>query len=155
MATDKICSIDGCSKQAKHRGWCAAHYHRWQRHGDPLGGRTSWGEPDKFLRDVVMQFGRNECLIWPFSRNSETGYAVMRRDGKTKLVSRIVCEETNGKPPSKSHISAHSCGNGHLGCVTQKHLRWATYAENEADKKEHGTYYIRGPEHQRRQFLGA
>lgn len=33
------CSIDGCGKRAiNSRGWCNAHYHRWQRHGDPLGG---------------------------------------------------------------------------------------------------------------------
>jgi hypothetical protein len=35
----KICSIEGCGKPAYTRGWCAAHYFRFRRHGDPLGGR--------------------------------------------------------------------------------------------------------------------
>jgi hypothetical protein len=32
------CSVTDCDKPAHCRGWCNAHYLRWQRHGDPLGG---------------------------------------------------------------------------------------------------------------------
>jgi len=38
MADELLCKIDGCDKAASKRGWCGAHYRRWQRHGDPLGG---------------------------------------------------------------------------------------------------------------------
>lgn len=30
------CSIDECGKRVLARGWCSAHYTRWQRNGDPL-----------------------------------------------------------------------------------------------------------------------
>jgi len=30
------CSIPDCNKPTFCRGWCSAHYSRWQRHGDPL-----------------------------------------------------------------------------------------------------------------------
>lgn len=29
------CSVDGCEKPAKTRGWCSAHYERWRRNGVP------------------------------------------------------------------------------------------------------------------------
>lgn len=32
------CSIEGCNKPAKTRGWCPGHYHRWRKHGDPHKG---------------------------------------------------------------------------------------------------------------------
>lgn len=34
----RICSIDGCGKPHKSRGWCNPHYRRWLTYGDPLGG---------------------------------------------------------------------------------------------------------------------
>lgn len=33
---DRPCSVDGCSRRVKSRGWCETHYKRWNRHGDPL-----------------------------------------------------------------------------------------------------------------------
>ena len=30
------CSIEGCDRPVKSRGWCAAHYKRWREYGDPL-----------------------------------------------------------------------------------------------------------------------
>jgi hypothetical protein len=32
------CLVDGCDKRVYARGWCNAHYTRWKRHDDPLGG---------------------------------------------------------------------------------------------------------------------
>lgn len=32
----KTCSIDGCGKPMKARGWCNAHWGAWKRYGDPL-----------------------------------------------------------------------------------------------------------------------
>jgi len=34
--SSKVCTIEGCDKPMSARGWCAAHYTRWRKHGDPL-----------------------------------------------------------------------------------------------------------------------
>lgn len=38
MANTRLCSIPDCGKPVyiKSRGWCKAHYSRWQKYGDPL-----------------------------------------------------------------------------------------------------------------------
>lgn len=144
MATPfKSCSVTGCKENAHHslkgaRGFCHKHYRRWRRHGDPLGGGTERGAPDKYLTDVVLGWSSDECLLWPFSRTS-AGYGQIRRDGRPALVHRIACSEVHGRPASTDLDAAHSCGNGHLGCVSPRHLRWATTAENMADRIAHGT----------------
>ena len=32
---DRTCSIDGCENEFLARGWCATHYTRWHKYGDP------------------------------------------------------------------------------------------------------------------------
>lgn len=34
----ETCSIEGCTRLRAKRSWCAAHYSRWRRHGDPEHG---------------------------------------------------------------------------------------------------------------------
>lgn len=139
-----VCAIDGCSKLAYLRGWCSPHYQRWRRHGDPLGGgsyRPPQGEIDRFYREVLLTDERgpdDECLIWPYCRNG-AGYAQKVFDGEKQFVHRRLCEEVHGPAPTPEHQAAHSCGRGHLACVTKGHLDWKTRPENEADKLTHGT----------------
>lgn len=136
MADNSICSVDGCGKSHYGRGFCSAHYQRFRRHGDPLGGVTPNGEPERFYREVVLQYDGDDCLIWPFAITPQ-GYGEIRVDGMTRGVHRRVCEEVNGVPPTPKHDAAHSCG--HRGCVTKRHLSWKTRLQNKADELTHGT----------------
>lgn len=132
-----VCSIENCEKMQVGRGLCRMHYSRLLRHGDPLVvkvERSHRGEPQCFYESVVLGYEGAECLIWPFGRFSN-GYGKMGG----RIVSRLVCEDEYGAPPTAEHEAAHSCGKGHLGCVTKKHLRWATPKENNSDKELHGT----------------
>ena len=51
------CSIDGCLKKSRSRGWCKTHYCRFQRHGDPLVVKIHferWTEAeDQVIRDNI------------------------------------------------------------------------------------------------------
>jgi len=136
LAQTRECSVPGCDRTGKlKRGWCSKHYGRWLRNGNPNAtARPEYGKALCFYSDVVLSYSGDECLIWPFSRD-EHGRA--RLNGK--IVSRLVCKEVNGEPPSPDHHAAHSCGKGHLGCVAGNHLAWKTRSENEADKIGHGT----------------
>lgn len=134
---NSICSVSTCGKKTYLRGWCCAHYQRWRRYGSPDGGGTLDGEPQKYLEDTVLTYGGDDCLTWPFAKVK--GYGVIKRNGKSTGVHRVVCEHVHGPAPSKGYEAAHSCGNGSSGCVTPSHLRWATKLENNRDMILHGT----------------
>jgi hypothetical protein len=137
-----ICSVDGCTKKTHGRGLCHAHLNRWRKHGDPLGGGTKRGEPERFYREVVLPYRGDDCLLWPYSL-TVAGYGQLRSTkGRTQLVSRRVCEDTHGAAPSPHHEAAHSCGRGQFACVAPNHVSWKTPAENTADKIAHGTYHF-------------
>lgn len=133
------CSIDGCEKLRIGHGYCSKHYQRFMKFGDAeYHAQTSPGEPGEYLNSVVLGHSSDECLIWPFCRTGD-GYGSIRFEGSPKLVTRLVCEKVHGRPPTDEHEAAHSCGNGHLGCCSPRHLRWATRIENQADRLSHGT----------------
>lgn len=136
---NKVCSIEGCGKPYCARGWCRAHYQRWWSYGEPLGGGTFQGTPLAFLENTVLSFDGDECLPWPYTKDSK-GYGRIKRGGKIRLVHRIVCEHEHGPPPTSKHEAAHLCGKGHLACCNRKHLEWKTPTENQADRLAHGTH---------------
>lgn len=138
MATLKLCSVDGCGKGVRSKGLCNAHYLRLWRHGDPKGGALAKGVAKDFFGEA-LQYQGTACLFWPFAKK-ECGTAVLNKRGTVLRVPREVCRAVHGEPPAQFYHAAHSCGNGHLGCVNPKHLRWATPTENNLDKVDHGTH---------------
>lgn len=137
VAGIRPCSIVGCDGATgvpgTARGLCASHYNRWQRHGDPLAGGISPLVPTQWIRDHSDYQG-DECLTWTFHRGP-AGYGKIQDGGKSTPASRRMCIEAHGEPPSPEYEAAHSCGNGHLGCVNPKHLRWKTKLENLAERE--------------------
>lgn len=134
------CSVVGCEKPTKTRGWCVTHYHRYRAHGTPFGSsRPIRGSVRQFILDNVAHDG-DECLIWPFSRNQTHGYGEIRKEHfGASLAHRAMCIAAHGQPPSNRHEAAHSCGKGRDACVNPKHLSWKTPSENNGDKRDHGT----------------
>lgn len=79
----------------------------------------------------------DDCLAWPYGRDGR-GYGALSIKRKSYVASRVVCELAHGPAPEGKTQAAHSCGNGHLGCVNPRHLRWASPKENMQDAVAHG-----------------
>ena len=132
------CRVEGCHVAGKmRRGLCHGHYRRLMRNGSPTGGSTSTGEAAAFYQNVVKAYDGNECLMWPYAV-TWNGYAQIKIDGKTSRVSRLVCEEIHGAPPSVGSHAAHSCGNGQVGCVARSHISWKSPKGNAIDTTRMG-----------------
>ncbi|MBB3521072.1 hypothetical protein [Rhizobium sp. BK456] len=136
---ERICSISDCGKRRHGSRYCRAHYDRLRKYGDPLGGGTFQGEPLRFIHEVALHHVGDDCLTWPFGRNT-SGYGQVWNGGKPFVVSRYVCELVHGAPPTPEHEAAHSCGKGSQGCISPGHLSWKTPADNNADRLLHGTH---------------
>lgn len=141
MAQTRLCSIEGCGKRHYGRGFCEPHYHqRWSR-GDFDAVKRKLTNTKEALAwiDAHLDYSGEECLTYPFN-TSDRGYAnVSGHPSGTRHVSRIMCEHRNGPPTGEKPFALHSCGNGHRGCVNQKHLRWGSYQDNANDMVAHGT----------------
>lgn len=131
------CSIHGCEKEHYGKGFCRAHYKRNRRHGDPLAGRISTGDAQRFI-DEVLKSETDECIKYPFYRN-QSGYGWMRYNGKNLGSHVVVAMRHIGPKPSKLHEVCHTCGNGHNGCVNPRHLYWGTRRDNMKDALLHKT----------------
>jgi len=151
IAFAEPCSVEGCFSPKRSLGLCDHHYKEFRR---PILLRyeIKRGEGLRFLRKVVQE-NREDCILWPFGRHGN-GYASVYVGGKQHLAHRLVCKMAHGEPESENLHAAHSCGNGHLGCVNPKHLRWATASENLADRDAHGTHQ-RGEQHPRARLTEA
>jgi len=132
------CSAEGCDKPNKSGGLCAMHYNRKRRNGDISVCRTSPGATKAAILGILSAAPTADCVYWEFGKNPD-GYGVANVDGRKGLAHRYICEAVNGPQPRHKPQAAHSCGNGRLGCVNPKHLRWADASENQADKLLHGT----------------
>lgn len=96
------------------------------------------GKAVAWLREHVTYAG-DSCLIWPFARITTKGYGTFGYNGRSHYAHRFMCELVNGPPPTKRHQAGHTCGLGHEGCVHPLHLKWKTNAQNQRDRRTHGT----------------
>lgn len=125
----KTCTIDGCEKPSRARGWCGKHWQRWRKYGDPLAGGTWYATPEEaFTARTEPIVGDPGCLIWTGVTNSR-GYGQLRVNGRMVLAHRFSWERVNGPIPADMVID-HTCWE--TSCVNPEHLRLATRSQNSA-----------------------
>lgn len=100
--------------------------------------RAKPGEATAFIERAVEYEG-DDCLLWPFGTTAN-GYGRVRVGDKRIVAHREVLIRCEGLPPEPDMHAAHKpvvCRS--RLCCNKRHLRWATQAENEADKVLDGT----------------
>jgi len=95
-------------------------------------------EQVQWLRDH-MNYDGERCLRWPFTYDQNVGRGRVVYNGEPWWAHRLMCTFVNGPAPIDKPQSAHSCGNGHMGCVHPKHLSWSSQSDNHKDRRKHGT----------------
>lgn len=136
----RLCSVEGCGRPHKSKGYCGPHAERVRAYGDPRAGEPIKpnGQHLAYLRSIIGTT-ETDCIISPFGQDS-LGYAkTVVLNGRIVRGHVAVTELAHGPHPRDRPMAAHSCGKGQTGCVNPNHLRWATGSENAMDKLLHGT----------------
>jgi len=125
-----ICSIEGCDRPVRARGWCGAHYVKWQRHGDPLW-QAARSEEARFWAQVRVSSG---CWLWIGPLRN--GYADFHRGHsphyQTVFGHRYVYELMRGPIPAGRQLH-HVCRN--RSCVNPAHLEVLTPDEHRRTRR--------------------
>jgi len=83
----RACSIDGCVKPRRKRGWCEMHYWRWRAHGDPLEVRLILGDDVARLMSHV-RVDPSGCWIWTAALDRQ-GYGFTSWRGLSRAAHRV------------------------------------------------------------------
>jgi hypothetical protein len=129
------CSVDGCEREAKARGWCQAHYQRWYKHGDVL---WTWHRPtvrERFAAKVEPDPDTG-CHLWTGARNP-AGYGRLKVGKRMVKAHRFAYEAFVGPIPNGLHV-LHRCDTP--ACVNPEHLFLGTDLDNARDRDAKGRH---------------
>lgn len=123
MQSIQECSVEGCQRPRKSRGWCGTHHERWRRNGhlDIMHKPTE----ERFWAKVD---GAGICWEWT-GAISDTGYGVFHRGhGLKKTNAHRACWEMLVGTIPEGLVLDHLCRNRR--CVNPDHLEPVTEREN-------------------------
>lgn len=129
------CTREECDRRHYARGFCQKHW-QWNRnHGVEMPTYPKAPALD-CLKGAVESAGEKDCIEWPFGRSGE--YGQMTVDGRPRGAYEVAME-LDGRPrPRIGRFQArHTCNNPI--CVNPRHLRWGSWAQNQADRVVAGT----------------
>lgn len=123
MADERRCSVDGCTKTHRARGYCASHYARMMRNGAPV--LQPHATPQVRFEAKIHKIPGG-CWIWTAQIGTH-GYGVFgtggRADRKMVYAHRFSYEMYVGPIPDGLHLD-HLCRV--KPCVNPDHLEPVT-----------------------------
>lgn len=117
---DHTCTIPDCEKPLLARGWCSAHWTRWQRHGHPLAG----GTPRKPAPEICRSEG---CSNPPHSRGlCATHWRRAMGDADPDWRERFLAQrrEWHGENPERVSNTRRQSRERHLETVMARIAKW-------------------------------
>lgn len=145
MSNHRVCTILGCTRPLRARGWCITHWYRWRKNGDPMS-----------VKRVAPSYASLSERFWAHVRKGEScwewmGYRDPKGYGRFKpskassesLAHRFAWTQENGAIPEGLFV-LHRCDNP--ACVKPDHLFLGTRGDNNNDmarKGRHGRYKAR------------
>lgn len=81
MNNPATCSIEDCDKPTRARGWCATHWGRWRKWGDPLAVRNRWDEHEQHGAYRYQRHGCrcDACVAGNREKNQKAKQSARRR----------------------------------------------------------------------------
>ena len=111
----RTCTIEGCDRAVRHRGWCNKHYMRWWRSGSTELRRPTFEERLWRRVHIIHPLG---CWWWT-GYIAKSGYGMISRNNRNTLAHRAVYTELCGLIPAGLELD-HLCRNP--ACVNPDHL---------------------------------
>jgi hypothetical protein len=119
------CTVEGCVRRLRARGYCTTHYAKWQKYGDPLGAASI-----RPLEDRLWEKVRPTGFCWEWlGAHDWYGYGTFYVGGTKRVdrVHRVVYKILVGPIPDGMHVD-HLCRN--RSCCNPDHLEPVTQGEN-------------------------
>lgn len=122
LTFSSLCSAPNCSRPRVKRQWCNAHYIRWRRYGDPLGGARARRPGGLTEAETFAWFmpgdppPADQCWDWPAA--TVKGYGVLKGDQGLAYAHRVSYRIHHG--PTGQEQVLHSCDRPI--CVQPAHL---------------------------------
>ena len=121
----RICSVEGCERPARSRGWCKPHYDRWIKRGSPTPTPIRYRTPQERL-DALHERTPEGCLVYT-GRLTPKGYGLVAVAGRMVPVHKFSWEAKNGPVPEGMELD-HICRI--RACFNPDHLRPVTHSQN-------------------------
>lgn len=154
-----ICSIEGCEKRVKNRGWCSMHYERFRKHGDPLVTLTpqrGHGRPVCSIEGCGKpSVGRGWCVMhWTrWSKHGDPLVTLRPNRGSGCITAngyRVIWKPSHPLAMSDGYVYEHRMVAWDAGLLTDPALHVHHLNENKRDNRLENLEVVTADEHARR-----